>query len=421
MDIFKRDQTTSTNSMYQQEVSYKDSVGYEDTTQKADASNLKSQTHFTTNSKGKKLNHYVDSSELPGGLHYENVRNIAQQAFTTSYPPYYVNACQIVNPEGGSDQNRVPVALNEKVFFSERIVQVYNQPVALLQAAEFLLSAEQPSSSKSATLHRPGTGYETQAEELSKDNFTQTYPKAPPLSETQRQRSEEQQASEGSKGSRSSVRAWGRFNTLLESVSVPGTLNEAVAMGPLCSEHQGTSEQNLQELYKNKPSPHPRAWFVSLEGKPVGQVRHSVLNLHRCLHKASDRNNTSLDSGVDMNEHVTGKRLERERPFVRSTAHSRTQRLCSDDLDPSSSESATTATCTPEDPSLRNILDGASGAVPNIPEERDDADTSSAQEDSEARSTQSPRRPRKATDKGRADRQKSTWHMREERPLMKLN
>ena len=421
MDIFKRDQTTSTNSMYQQEVSYKDSVGYEDTTQKADASNLKSQTHFTTNSKGKKLNHYVDSSELPGGLHYENVRNIAQQAFTTSYPPYHVNACQIVNPEGGSDQNRVPVALNEKVFFSERIVQVYNQPVALLQAAEFLLSAEQPSSSKSATLHRPGTGYETQAEELSKDNFTQTYPKAPPLSETQRQRSEEQQASEGSKGSRSSVRAWGRFNTLLESVSVPGTLNEAVAMGPLCSEHQGTSEQNLQELYKNKPSPHPRAWFVSLEGKPVGQVRHSVLNLHRCLHKASDRNNTSLDSGVDMNEHVTGKRLERERPFVRSTAHSRTQRLCSDDLDPSSSESATTATCTPEDPSLRNILDGASGAVPNIPEERDDADTSSAQEDSEARSTPSPRRPRKATDKGRADRQKSTWHMREERPLMKLN
>ncbi|XP_076118978.1 protein FAM171B-like [Alosa pseudoharengus] len=372
------------------------------------------------------------SRKLPGAHQlYDNIGNVAQQAFTASYAPHFINACQAVRPEGGSDQTRVPVALSEKVFLSERVVHVYNQPVALLQAAELLLSAEQPSSSMPATLPRPGAGYEAQAEALSKDNLTQTYPRAPPLSETHRQRSEEQQASEGSKGSRSSARAWGHFNTLLESVSVPGTLNEAAVMGPLCSDHQGTSEQNLRELSKSKPSPHPRAWFVSLEGKPVAQIRHSVLDLHKCLHKASERKNTSLDSGVDMNEHVAGggsRKMERERTFVRSTVPSsgggRTQRLCSanDDVDLTSSESATTTTCTPEDPSLRSLMDGAGAAVPDIPEEQDGgADTSSAQEDSESRSTPSPRRLRKPKDKRRADRKRSTWLMKEERPLMKLN
>ncbi|XP_041940404.1 protein FAM171B-like isoform X1 [Alosa sapidissima] len=430
MDLFKRDQTTSTNSMYQQQFSFKDSDGYEDTTQKADVSNFNLQTNFSTHSNGRKLNHYVDSRKLPGAHQlYDNIGNVAQQAFTASYAPHYINACQAVRPEGGSDQTRAPVALSEKVLLSERVAHVYHQPVAVLQAAELLLSAEQPSRSMPATLPRPGAGCEAQAEGLRKDNLTQTHPRAPPLSETHRQRSEEQQASEGSKGSRSSARAWGHFNTLLESVSVPGTLNEAAVMGPLCSDHQGTSEQNLRELSKSKPSPHPRAWFVSLEGKPVAQIRHSVLDLHKCLHKASERRNTSLDSGVDMNEHVAGggsRKMERERTFVRSTAPSsgggRTQRLCSanDDVDLSSSESATT--CTPEDPSLRSLLDGAGGAVPDIPEEQDGgADTSSAQEDSESRSTPSPRRLRKPKDKRRADRQRSTWLMKEERPLMKLN
>ncbi|KAL2081277.1 hypothetical protein ACEWY4_023130 [Coilia grayii] len=423
MDSFKRDQTTSTNSMYQQaNVSHKDSISHGDATQKAHVSSVKSQTNVSVNFKGRRLNHYVDSSQLPRVQQYRNAGNAVQQAYT--------NATQTAWSEGGSDRKTVPVALNEKVFFSERIVHVYNQPVGLLQAQDFFVSAKHPSSTKSTTLPRQVTDGGAQTEELGKDGCTQTHPKSvSPPSESQRERGDKQQESAGSQGSTSSARAWGRFNTLLESVSVPGTLNEAAAaMGPLASEHQGTSEQDLRGLSKHQPLPHPRAWFVSLEGKPIAQIRHSVLNLHRCLHRASDKTASSLDSGVDMNEHVGGggggRRLERERTFVRSSAHSRTQRLCSDDMDLSSSESATTATCTPEDPSLRNILDGVGGAMPHdIPEERDDGggDTSSAQEDSESRSTPSPRRMRRDRDKSRAERPRSTWHMREERPLMKLN
>lgn len=432
MDLLKIDQTTSTTSMHQQGDAYKDSEGHDDTAHRVEISDFNLQANSSNHSKGRQLNHYVDSRDLPSVRLYEKVGNLTEQASAASCVPHFISGCQV---EGGPDQMRVPIALSEKLFLSERVVHVYNQSVTLLQAADFLLSARQPSSSdlKSATLPRQGAGsYESQAEALSKDNLTQTYPRVPPQSDAHRQRSKEQQASERSKASCSSEGVWERFNTLLESVSVPGTLNEAAAMGPvLGSDHQGMSEQNLRELSKNKPPPHPRAWFVSLEGKPVGQVRHSVLDLQKCLRRASEINTTSLDSGVDMNEHVAGgssRRLERERTFVRIATPSdgsRTQRLCSttDDMDLNSTESTTTATCTPEDPSLRSLLDSAgTGAVPDIPEEEDvGTDLSSAQEDSEARSTPSPHRLRKAKDKRRADRQKSTWLKREERPLMKLS
>ena len=89
-----------------------------------------------------------------------------------------------------------------------------------------------------------------------------------------------------------------------------------------------------------------------------------------------------------------------------------------EEQDLSSSESGTAATCTPEDPSLRNILDGSSGAVPNIPEERDGMDASGAREDSGSRGTPPPRRLRKVRDKGKTDK-RSAKHIREGRPLSK--
>ncbi|XP_063068922.1 protein FAM171B-like [Engraulis encrasicolus] len=465
METFKRDQNTSTNSMYQQGA-----------TQKAKVSRSKSKTH----SKGRKHNHYVDSHYLPPSV--QLYRNAMQQTSNTSCPPNYNSAPQTAWPEEGADQNTVPGALNEKSLFSERIVHVYNQPLGVLQAADLSVSANYPSGSTCATsLPRQAAGDGAQSKTLGRDSYTQTLPETvSPPSASQGERGQGQgqgQGSSGSQGPSSGARTWGRFNTLLESVSVPGTLSEAAAAGmsPLgggSEQQQGASEQDLRGVSKKQPLPHARAWFVSLEGRPVTQVRHSIMNLQRCLQRASERNTSSLDSGVDMNEHMAasaggggggggagggggvgggvvdggrvGRRLERERTFIRSSAHSsRTQRLCSDDMDPpSSSESATTATCTPEDASLRSILDssssggvvGGGGAVMprDIPEERDDGedggdDTSSAQEDSEARSTPSPRRVRRDRDrdrdrdKSRAERPRSTWHMREERPLMKLN
>ncbi|KAJ8349571.1 hypothetical protein SKAU_G00247010 [Synaphobranchus kaupii] len=415
MTILKRDQTTSTNNNGNGEGLFR----HEDRSRPL-TSRHGSQRDDPASSRHKgNFNIYVEDVGRPSTKLYENVGSSGPESSRSALPPLYVNSSEVVRPKEMSEQKRLQAGLNENVFFPERLVHIYNQPVAILQAPELFHSAEQLMGSKSATLPRKGQlAYDPLSEPMNKDTFTQTLPKIPLLSQLQQQDSEDQRVLEGPQGSASNPGTWGRYSSLLESVSVPGTLNEAVGMGPFHSELQGISEQTLLELSKGKPSPHPRAWFVSLEGKPVAQVRHSIIDLQK-KNRPTDSNDTSLDSGVDMNEHQPGRRTEREKAFLRSAVHSKA--LYTEDLDLSSSESGTTAACTPEDPSLRSVLDGSSGAIPNIPEERDGADTSSAQEDSESRSTPPPRRLRKVRDKSRGEKQKSTWHLREERPLMKLN
>ncbi|KAG9349454.1 hypothetical protein JZ751_027898 [Albula glossodonta] len=414
MVVLKRDQTTSTNNNGNSEGSFH----YEDSSHPLATRHGNQRDDLSSSRHKGNFNIYVEDIGRPSAKLYENVGNTGPECSRPAQPPLYVNSSEVVRPKEMLEQKRVQMGLNENMFFPDRLVHIYNQPVAILQAPELFHSPEQLAGSKSATLPRKGQLYDPLTEPMCKDSFTQTLPKIPLLSQLQQQGSEEQQVLEGPQGSASNPGTWGRYSSLLESVSVPGTLNEAVGMGPFCSELQGISEQTLLELSKGKPSPHPRAWFVSLEGKPVAQVRHSIIDLQK-KNRPTDSNDTSLDSGVDMNELQPGKKTEREKTFVRSMPHSKV--LYTEDLDLSSSESGTTAACTPEDPSLRSILDGSSGAIPNIPEEKDGADTSSAQEDSESRSTPPPRRLRKVRDKSRSDKQKTTWHLREERPLMKLN
>ncbi|KYO33739.1 protein FAM171B [Alligator mississippiensis] len=214
---------------------------------------------------------------------------------------------------------------------------------------------------KSATLPRKGQlVYSPVMEPMNRDSYTQTLPKMPmhvhPQPPTCR---DEKAILDGQQGLPSQNSNWDRYtNNLLESVSVPGTLNEAVVMTPFSSELQGISEQTLLELSKGKPSPHPRAWFVSLDGKPIAQVRHSFIDLKKG--RKTDSNDTSLDSGVDMNEHHPSRKLEREKTFIKSMPHSKILYL--EDLDLSSSESGTNV-CTPEDQSMRHMLDGGSGSV----------------------------------------------------------
>ncbi|KAG7466819.1 hypothetical protein MATL_G00146390 [Megalops atlanticus] len=414
MVVLKKDQTTSTNNNGHSASSFKDSLHHEDARSYPLASKNGAQRDDPVASRHKgNFNIYVEDVGPSSSKLYENVGPAGPECTRPPQPPLYINSSEVVRPKEMMEQ-KMQLGLGENVFFPDRLVHIYNQPVAILQAPELFHSPEQLAGSKSATLPRKGQLYDTLTEPVSKDSFTQTLPKIPLL----QQNSEEQQVLEGPQSSASNPGTWGRYSSLLESVSVPGTLNEAVGMGPFCSELQGISEQTLLELSKGKPSPHPRAWFVSLEGKPAAQVRHSIIDLQKKT-RPTDSNDTSLDSGVDMNEHQPGRKLDREKTFVRNMPHSKV--LYAEDPDLSSSESGTTAACTPEDPALRNILDSSSGTIPNIPEEKDGADTSSAQEDSESRSTPPPRRLRKVRDKSKADKQKSTWHLREERPLMKLN
>lgn len=335
----------------------------------------------------------------------------------------YINSEEASRLREKSEQNN----MNSDSFFPDKLVHIYSQPVAIIQAPELFSAQEQQMSGcKAATFPRNGMEFDSLSEPTSKDSYTQTLPKAPHhhsqggSSPQQSCQDEPQPLETPPQGQAPNAGVWGRYSNLLESsVSVPGTLNEAAGMQ--AGELQGISERTLLELTRGKSSSsHPRAWFVSLDGKPAAQVRHSIIEL-QSRHRPPSSNDTSLDSGVDMNEPQQNIReAERERPSVRASSlphHSRGGRYV-EEQDLSSSESGNTATCTPEDPFLRNILDGSSGAIPNIPEERDGMDTSSAQEDSESRGTPPPRRLRKVRDKGKTEK-RSAKHVREGRPLTK--
>lgn len=319
-------------------------------------------------------------------------------------PPHYINREEVARLRDKAEQNRAN--MNTEDFYPDKLVHLYNQPVAIIQAPE--LFSAQDMGCKAATFPRNGLD-----EAESKSN-TQTMPKggASPQQISQDEPQPLQVPAPGT-GPNANV-LWSRYSKLLESsVSVPGTLNEAFGGCPGDpSELQGISERTLLELTRGKTVvPLPRAWFVSLDGKPAAQVRHSIIELQSRARPTSS-NDTSLDSGVDMNE-------PQHRPSVKASSLSHLGRgRYGDEQDLSSSESGTTTTCTPEDPSLRNILDGSSGAIPNIPEERDGLDTSSAQEDSESRGTPPPRRLRKVRDKSKSDK-RGAKHVRETRAFTK--
>ncbi|XP_054480112.1 protein FAM171B [Anoplopoma fimbria] len=362
-------------------------------------------------------NIYVeDPGSRPAAHLYEN---IALDRIKGSQPPsHYINSEEVARLREKSEQN----------FFQDKMVHIYNQQVAIIQAPE-LFSAQELSGCKSATFPRNGVEYDPHSESANKEGYTQTLPKVPHHHSQggngQQQSSQDDPQPLETPPQGPNAVMWGRYSNLLESsVSVPGTLNEAAGMEAFSSGHgvpselQGISERTLLELTRGKS--HPRAWFVSLDGKPAASVRHSIIELQG-RHRPPSSNDTSLDSGVDMNEPLHNIReTERERRSIRASSlphHSRAGRY-GEDQDLSSSESGTTATCTPEDPYLRNILDGSSGAIPNIPEERDGMDTSSAQEDSESRGTPPPRRLRKVREKGKTEK-RSAKHVREGRPLTK--
>ncbi|XP_044222833.1 protein FAM171B-like [Thunnus albacares] len=208
-----------------------------------------------------------------------------------------------------ADQMRVPASLTENLFF-------YNQPVAILHAPAFFHLEEQlekPQWSKSATLPRAGTSNSAATEPQSKNSFTQTVPKSPSATQNQAVETEDQLGILEDCQASTSNTSRSQYG-LPESVSVPGTLNKI--RGNRHSVHA------LAELSKI-PSPQPpRAWFVSLEGKPAAEIHYNVSEQQRRRRPVESRE-TSLDSGVDMSElnQTSGRRavtLERNATFVKS-------------------------------------------------------------------------------------------------------
>lgn len=239
------------------------------------------------------------------------------------------------------------------------------------------------------------------------------------------------------------AREWSSQNaSMSESLSIPASLNDA-ALAQMNSEVQLLTEKALMELGGGKPLPHPRAWFVSLDGRSNAHVRHSYIDLQRAGRNGS--NDASLDSGVDMNEPKSARKgrgdplsLQQSHPPLQEHQQKDprapdsapyTQLVYLEDVDQSRGECAATV-CAPEDSALRCLLEGSGrrsgGQLPSLQEE-----TTKRTSDVPLEPLASPNQRRSANDEEEDDDdeddddqgedKKSPWQKREERPLMAFN
>ncbi|XP_040290488.1 protein FAM171A1 [Bufo bufo] len=233
---------------------------------------------------------------------------------------------------------------------------------------------------------------------------------------------------------------WSGQNPVMsESVSIPASLNDA-AIAQINGEVQLLTEKALMELGGGRPMPHPRAWFVSLDGRTNAHIRHSYIDLQRAGKNGS--NDASLDSGVDMNEPKSGRKgrsekfsmlqhhLSSQHPTLQehqqheqklsdgTTAY--TQLVYLDDMDQSGSECGTPV-CSPEDnrPFIEAPAKKSCGQLPSLQEE-----TFKRTADSSPVPLNSPDHNYSIQDDGSDDQgenKKSPWQKREERPLLAFN
>ncbi|XP_069552106.1 protein FAM171A1 [Brachyistius frenatus] len=252
----------------------------------------------------------------------------------------------------------------------------------------------------------------------------------------------------------------GEGRGLTESLSIPAALGETGLM-EINSEDTLLAEKTLMELRGGKPLPHPRAWFVSLDGRSNAHIRHSYIDLQRAgCHsntpsaggqqgsgRHGNGNDASLDSGVDLNEPRVGRRgrdaereereVKRDRSKGATPAMAYTQLVYVDDLDGGGSEEEKLS---PEDSKTGLMLsDKAEGDIEN----QGDVQRERA-EDPPSLSSASPASPPPlptpegvtfrtdhallsvspdddaAHEEGEEEK-KSPWQRREERPLLAFN
>ncbi|XP_026140623.1 protein FAM171A1-like isoform X1 [Carassius auratus] len=99
---------------------------------------------------------------------------------------------------------------------------------------------------------------------------------------------------------------------LSADLSIPNSLSQAgLDVVQMNGEDQLLAEKTLMALRGGKPLPHPRAWFVSLDGRSNAHIRHSYIDLQRagCNSSCVGSNDASLDSGVDMSDVTPGRRV----------------------------------------------------------------------------------------------------------------
>ncbi|XP_059828218.1 protein FAM171A1 isoform X1 [Hypanus sabinus] len=226
-------------------------------------------------------------------------------------------------------------------------------------------------------------------------------------------------------------------SAMSESVSIPATLTEA-AMAQMNGEVQLFTEKALLELAGGKPLPHPRAWFVSLDGRANAQVRHSYIDLQKAGKNGS--NDASLDSGVDMNESKPIRKGKEARERNLSGSVTYTRLVYVDDMEQSGSESGT-AVCSPEDASMKPLegsaeegqssttkclqneniqrIEEIEACLPSTPKHTDDQMINIENDRINDNDQINENDDNDSTDQD--EDKKSPWQKREERPLIAFN
>ncbi|KAJ1100849.1 hypothetical protein NDU88_005924 [Pleurodeles waltl] len=228
--------------------------------------------------------------------------------------------------------------------------------------------------------------------------------------------------------------------SMSESMSIPASLNDA-ALAQINGDVQLLTEKALMELTGGKPMPHPRAWFVSLDGRSNAHIRHSYIDLQRAGKNGS--NDASLDSGVDMNEPKSARKvrgdkvslLQHHQSKLQSAlqAHQQKEQNLSDpttytqlvyleDMDQSGSECGTPV-ISPEENSLRSFFDAAArrngGQLPSLQEEPIKRTADASPEP--LMSTENETSGLDESTEELGENKKSPWQKREERPLLAFN
>ncbi|XP_076010005.1 protein FAM171A1 [Genypterus blacodes] len=255
----------------------------------------------------------------------------------------------------------------------------------------------------------------------------------------------------------------GEGRALSESMSIPAGLGET-GLVEINSEDTLLAEKTLMELRGGKPLPHPRAWFVSLDGRSNAHIRHSYIDLQRAgcqgntqggggrqgtgsSGRRGNSNDASLDSGVDLNEPRGGRRgrdaekeeRETEKNVSKgTTAAAYTQLVYVDDLEVRGSEEETPK-CSPQDSKTGSKGDQGEATQGNtegvrIQEEAPSLSSSSpasppplpTPEDMTFRTGRpllsvSPDDDDDVTNGEAEEEKKSPWQRREERPLLSFN
>lgn len=243
---------------------------------------------------------------------------------------------------------------------------------------------------------------------------------------------------------------------LPESLSIPAAIGDS-ALVEINSEDTLLAEKTLMELRGGKPLPHPRAWFVSLDGRSNAHIRHSYIDLQRagCQSGATQgnsggggrhgsSNDASLDSGVDLNEPRVAKRrgdLEneesqtaKEKPKGITPASVYTQLVYVDDVNVASSSDnaaigglqdgktrpseSTTSSC-PVSPALAKTTEGQH--IKDPPLSPSSPSPSPSPEEVTLRTDTLLSPDEDAAHEDGEEEKKSPWQRREERPLLAFN